>query len=240
MHRLKGKKVVILGASSGIGLATAKAAANQGAQVTIVSGNQDRINRALAGLPAESNGIVVNLGDEQEIKQLFQNHGSFDHLIYTAGENLQLAPVAETTLAEAKNFFEIRYWGAFTAVKYAAPRIRAGGSIVLTGGGAAHRPGSEWSLVASICAAMEGFTRAMALELAPIRVNLVAPGLVKSGLWAGMDEQEREAMYTHFSQALPVRHVAPPEDIAQTYIHLMEQTYATGQTVVVDGGYALI
>jgi NAD(P)-dependent dehydrogenase (short-subunit alcohol dehydrogenase family) len=240
METLKGKKVVVLGGSSGIGLEVAKAAANRGAQVTIVSGNHKRINEALKVLPADSKAITVNLSNEQEIAQLFRTIGKFDHLIYTAGENLKLGPIADTTLQDAKKFFEVRYWGAFAAVKYAAGQINAGGSITLTGGGAAHRPGSGWSYVASVCAAMEGFTRALALELAPIRINLVAPGLVKTGLWAGMEEQEREDMYSYFSQKLPVRYVAPPEDIAKTYLHLMEQPYATGQTMVIDGGYALI
>jgi NAD(P)-dependent dehydrogenase (short-subunit alcohol dehydrogenase family) len=240
MHTLKGKKVVVLGGSAGIGLETAKVAANHGAQVTIVSGNQDRIYKALSELPADSKGLIADHSNEQEIAQLFQTVGNFDHLVYTAGENLRLGAIAETTLQDAKNFFEVRYWGAFAAVKYAAGQINAGGSIVLTGGGAAHRPSSGWSYVASVCAAMEGLTRALALELAPIRVNLVVPGLVKTGLWEGMDEQERENMYTHYSNILPVGYVAPPEDIAQTYIHLMEQTYATGQSMMVDGGYALI
>jgi NAD(P)-dependent dehydrogenase (short-subunit alcohol dehydrogenase family) len=240
MNTLKNKKVVILGGSSGIGLATAKAAANDGAEVVIVSANQQRIDTALTELPEGTKGFSVSLTDEQQVQDFFTNLGKFDHLVFTAGESLQLNKVADTPLADAKQFFDVRYWGAFTAVKYAAPNINAGGSIVLTSGSAAQRPGSGWSLGASICAAMEGFTRAMAIELAPIRVNIVAPGLVKTNLWSNMSEQDREGLYAHYAGTLPVKYVAGADDIAQSYIYLMCQLYSTGQRVVVDGGGVLV
>ena len=240
MEILKGKKVIILGGSSGIGLATAIATAAEGATVTIVSGNQQRIAAALSTLPAGAQGFSVNLADEQQIAQFFNQEGQFDHLVYTAGEALQLVNIAEVSVANAREFFNIRYWGAFTAVKYAAPHINKGGSIVLTGGVAAERPGKGWSLGASICAAMEGFTRALAVELAPVRVNLVSPGIVKTNLWSGMPNEDRDGMYAHFNQTLPVQFVASANDLAQTYLYLMKQPYSTGQRVVADGGYVLV
>jgi NAD(P)-dependent dehydrogenase (short-subunit alcohol dehydrogenase family) len=240
MNTLKNKKVVILGGSSGIGLATAKAAANQGAEVIIVSANQQRIDTALTELPENAKGFAVNLTDEQQVQNFFTQLGKFDHLVFTAGESLQLNKVADTPLADAKQFFDVRYWGAFTAVKYAASNINAGGSIVLTSGSAAQRPGSGWGLGASICAAMEGFTRAMAIELAPIRINIVAPGLVKTNLWNDMSESDRDGMFAHYADALPVKYIAGADDIAQSYIYLMCQPYSTGQRVVVDGGGVLV
>ena len=240
MEKLKGKKVVVLGGSSGMGFATAKAAANAGAEIIIVSGNQQRINKALAELPAGSTGVAVDLTIEEKISELFATLGQFDHLVFTAGEALQINAIADLDIADAKQFFNLRYWGAFTAVKYAAPHIKPGGSITLTSGCASLRPGKGWSLMASICAAMEGFTRALAIELAPIRVNVVTPGLVRTGLWDNMESQERENMYAHFNGELPARYVAGPEDIAETYLYLMQQKYSTGQAVVADGGYVLI
>jgi len=237
---LNKKKVVILGGSTGIGLATAKAAAAQGAEVVIVSSNQRKLNEALTQLPANAIAIAADLTREQQVKDLFTKVGAFDHLVFTAGETLQINTIADVTVANAKQFFDLRYWGAFMAVKYAAPNINQGGSIVLSGGSASMRPGTGWGLGASICAAMEGFTRAMAIELAPIRVNIVAPGLVKTDLWGDMAEADREAMYTHFSDTLPVKHVAGADDIAQTYIYLLTQKYSTGQRIVVDGGYVLV
>jgi len=240
MEKLEGKKIVILGGSSGIGLATAKAAATAGAEVIIVSGNQQRIDKALAELSAGSRGFGADLRDEDQVANLFSKIGQFDHLVFTAGEALQLGAIGELEVTAAKQFFDLRYWGAFTSIKYAAPYINKGGSITLTGGCASLRPGKGWSLVASICAAMEGFTRAMAIELAPIRVNMVMPGLVRTKLWDGMENAERDGMYDHFNDQLPVKYVAGPEDIAQSYLYLMQQKYSTGQRVVTDGGFVLI
>lgn len=237
---LTGKKVMVLGGSSGIGLATAKAAAAEGAQVSIVSGNRQRIDKALAVLPANAAGEVADLGDEAAIKQFFAEAGSFDHLVYTAGENIQLSDISETDTAAARNFFNVRYWGALTTVKYAASHILPGGSINLIGGIASPRPGKGWGIAASICAAMEGFTRAMAIELAPIRVNLVAPGVVRTNLWNSLSEQDREQLYTSVGNKLPVKRVGAAEDIALTYIYLMKQQFATGQVLVVDGGAVLV
>jgi NAD(P)-dependent dehydrogenase (short-subunit alcohol dehydrogenase family) len=240
MEELKGKRVVIPGGSSGIGLAIATAVTARGAEAIIISSNQQRIDQALSTLPAGNKGFAVNLTDEGQVSKIFAAIGPFDHLVYTAGEALLLSSIKDAEVAAAKQFFNVRYWGAFTAVKYAAPHIRAGGSITLTGGVASSRPGKGWSLGASICAAMEGFTRAMAVELAPIRVNTVSPGIVKTSLWANMADTAREGMYSHYSDQLPVGYVAGPEDIAQTYLYLMQQKYSTGQIIVTDGGYALI
>ncbi|MFD0793124.1 SDR family oxidoreductase [Mucilaginibacter litoreus] len=240
MENLKGKKVVILGGSAGIGFSTAKAAAEDGAEVIIVASNRDRLKSALSELPASARSLTVDLANEQEIAALFADIGQFDHLVFTAGEALQLGNIVDTDIDGAKQFFTVRYWGAFSAVKYAAGHIRAGGSITVSGGSAARRPGAGWALGASICAAMEGFTRAMAVELAPIRVNIVVPGLVRTGLWSNMSTEEQNDLFNHFSEKLPVKFVAGPDDIASTYLHLMKQRYCTGQTVVVDGGYVLV
>ena len=115
-NTLNGKKVLVLGGSSGLGLATAKAAAAEGAAVIIVSGNQQRINSALQELPANAEAHVVDLSEEKNIKDFFAGIGKFDHLVYTAGENIQLAMMEEVQVEQARQYFNLRYWGAFTAV----------------------------------------------------------------------------------------------------------------------------
>ncbi|HEY1164236.1 MAG TPA: SDR family oxidoreductase [Chitinophaga sp.] len=237
---LTGKKVIVLGGSSGIGLATAKAAAEEGAQLSIVSGNRERIDQALKELPAGAEGHAVDLANEAAIKAFFAAAGNFDHLVYTAGENISLGDISETEVAAARNFFNIRYWGALATVKYAASHINAGGSINLIGGIASPRPGRGWGIAASICAAMEGFTRAMAIELAPIRVNLVAPGVVRTNLWNSLSATDREQLYTSVGNSLPLKRIGAAEDIALSYIYLMKQQFATGQVLVVDGGAVLV
>ena len=175
-----GKRVVILGGSSGIGLATAQAVAVKGASVVIASSRKARIDEALTTLPAGTAGHALDLTNEQAVKAFFAGLGLFDHLVYTAGESLRLGPLADTDISAAQAFFNVRYWGAYMAAKYGSASIRPGGSIVFTSGTAGARPRAGWSLGASVCAAMEGLTRALAMELAPIRVNIVAPGMVKS------------------------------------------------------------
>lgn len=237
---LTGKKVVLLGGSAGIGLATAKAAAAEGAHVVIVSGNQQRIDQALKELPAGSEGFAADLSKEASFKTVFEKVGQFDHLVYTAGENLRLYPVAETNIDDAKGFFTIRLWGAYTAVKYGTPHINKGGSINLMGGTAGARPGAGWSVASTICGAMEGMVRAFAVELAPVRVNSVVAGMIKTGLWDGIPQADREAMFTNVGNNLLVKRVGEAEDVALAFVYLMKQAFGTGQNIVVDGGTLLV
>lgn len=237
---LTGKRVILLGASSGLGLATAIAAASEGAKVVIVSGNQQRINEALTRLPAGSEGYAVDLSDEQNIRAFFEKAGNFDHLVYTAGENIALNKLSDLDIEVAHSFFNLRYWGALAAVKYGAPYINKGGSINLTGGIASPRPNSGWALAASICGAMEAFTRAMAVELAPIRVNQVSPGVIRTNLWNSMSDEDRNNLYTSVENTLLLKRVGEAEDIAQAFLYMMKQQFATGQVLTVDGGAVLI
>jgi NAD(P)-dependent dehydrogenase (short-subunit alcohol dehydrogenase family) len=237
---LQGKKIIILGGSSGIGLATAKAAAKQGASIVIVSSNQEKINNALKDLPGGSEGYAVDLSKEENIKDLFSKTGNFDHLIYSAGENLTLNTIDATDIDQARSFFTLRFWGPFAAVKYSVPFINKGGSISLTSGTASARPGAGWSVASAICGAMEGFVRAMAVELAPVRVNCVVPGVIKTPLWDSMPEADREGLYKYVGDSLLVKRVGEAEDVARGFVYLMDQNHATGQSLLIDGGTVLV
>lgn len=236
---LQGQRIVVLGGSSGIGLAVAQAAAREGAAMVIASSRQARVNDALRTLPEGVEGYAVDLADEPAVRALLANIGSFDHLVFTAGESLQLDRLVNTDVDAARRFFGLRYWGAYLAAKYGNGNIRDGGSIVFTSGVAGQRPRPGWSVAASICGAMEGLTRALAIELAPIRVNIVSPGVVRTPLWASIAEADREVLYRQTAERLPVGHIGEAAEIAEAYLYLMRQSYATGQVVVVDGGGAL-
>jgi len=180
--RLDGKKVILLGGSSGIGYAVAEYALAEGARVVIGSSHAGRVDAAVAALGTKAEGNALDLTDEAAIEAFFNGVGSFDHLVFTAGDSLKLGEIGATDLSLARRAFDIRYWGALAAVKYGAPRIVQGGSIVLTTGVAALRPRSGWAFGASVCGAMEALTRALAVELAPLRVNAVSPGLIATNL----------------------------------------------------------
>lgn len=237
---LTGKRVVVLGGSSGIGLETARMAAAEGAQVVIVSSNLSKINKALESLPYDAKGFAVDLSIEQNIRNFFEQIGPLDHLVFCAGENLKLHKIESTEIPQARDFFTIRFWAAVAAVKYSIPLIRHGGSISLTSGTAGARPGSGWSVASSICGAMEGFVRAMAVELSPIRVNCVVPGVIKTPLWDSLPEADREGLYAQAAGSLLVKRVGESADVAKGFLYLISQSFATGQTLVIDGGTLLV
>ncbi len=169
----------------------------------------------------------------------FEAQGRFDHLVYTAGEALLLGPLAALSPEQARAFFETRYWGALWAAKHAAAHIAAGGSITLTSGTVATRPAAGSSLPASVTGATEALTRALALELAPVRVNAVRPGAVRSGMWTGT-VPDPETVYADFASRSPLARVAEPEDIAAAYVFLMTSSNTTGTILTCDGGAALV
>jgi len=240
INQLTGKRVIVLGGSSGLGFATAKAAAAEGANVVIVSSNQTRIDLALEELPQWSKGYAVDLSNEQNIRDFFNRAGRFDHLVYTAGENIEMSMVADTDIEKGKDFFSIRFWGAFAAIKYGKDHINEGGSMTLMSGNFGQRPSKGYSLGAAICGAMDAFTRAMAVELAPIRVNNIAAGVIKTNLWNNLSEADREGFYKYLESILLLKRVGEAEDIAQAFVYLMKQSYTTGQSLIIDGGGVLV
>ena len=143
-------------------------------------------------------------------------------------------------LGQSRRFFETRLWGALAAVKHGPRLIRPGGSIVLMSGSAGARPQATWTVAAAICGGIEAVARALALELAPIRVNAVAPGVLRTDLWAAMDEATRVGFYADVAAALPVAWVGEAHDVAQSIGYLMANGYTTGTTLAVDGGATVV
>jgi len=237
---LNGKRVIVLGGTAGIGLAVARAAAENGADVIVASSRRSSVDKALTTLPSTVEGTALDLRDEMAIGEFFAKTGEFDHLVFTAGEPLSPGALAETEIATAREFFEVRYWGALTAVKNAAGRVRPGGSITLSSGGTAVRPMSGWTVPTSVCGALEGLTRALAVELAPVRVNAVRPGLVRTDLWQNFPEATRAELFAASAQSLLVGRVGTAEDIAASYLYLMDSGYTTGSIVTIDGGHLLV
>jgi NAD(P)-dependent dehydrogenase (short-subunit alcohol dehydrogenase family) len=237
---LHGTRIVVLGGTSGIGLATARAAAAEGAHVVVSSSSKARVEQALAELPAGTEGHSVDLSDDTAVQALFDRLGAFDHLVYTAGDPLTLGELETLDLAKARQALDVRVWGALSAVKHARTRLRPGGSITLTTGAAGRRPGPGWSVAASVCGALESLTRALAVELAPIRVNAVLPGMVRTGLWTPVAGDETQALYEDTGRGLLVGRVGEPEEIAAAYLYLMSNGFSTGAIVELDGGHVLV
>ncbi|MGW2402810.1 SDR family oxidoreductase [Kitasatospora sp. NPDC001664] len=236
---LAGKKIVIIGGTSGIGLAVARQAAAAGAEVVVASSSRSRVDAAVERLGGAAEGHRLDVADGDAIAGFFERVGELDHLVYTAGESLLIKPVADTAPQEAKAVFERRFWGAFLSAKYAAPRLREGGSITFSSGVLAVRPLPGTALAAGITGGVEALTRALAVELAPLRVNVVQPGVIRTELWDG-SVPDPEAFLRGAGSGLLTRRVGTAEEAAAAYLFAMGNGYVTGATLAVDGGAALV
>jgi NAD(P)-dependent dehydrogenase (short-subunit alcohol dehydrogenase family) len=238
------QRVVVIGGTSGVGFAVAQGAAAKGYDVVVASSNQERVDLAVKRLGGRAEGVRVDVADEASIAAFFDGTdgiggiGEFDHLVFTAGEALLLKPLADVTSEESRAFFERRYWGAFLSAKYAAPKLRSGGSITFTSGAIAARPFPGASVGAGVTAGVEGLSRALAVELAPLRVNTVRLGAIRTEMWDGT-VSEPEAFLREHGTHLPVGRVGSPEEAASPYLFLLGNGYATGTVLTLDGGAAL-
>lgn len=236
--RLQDKRVVVIGGSSGIGLATARMAASEGAAVVIASRSMDKLEKAAATIPGKIEAFSVDIREENSLAGLFAAIGEFDHLATPAGE-VAGGPFLDLDPREARQAFDSKFWGQYLAAKHGAPRIRSGGSITLISGSNSQRPLPQSAVRAAINSAVEGLTRALAVELMPIRVNAVAPGLIDTPLHDRLPRERKDVLFQAVAASLPLKRVGTAEEIAHGILHLMTNGYTTGSTLFVDGGYTL-
>jgi len=233
---LDSSHVLCLGGTTGIGLATAQLASARGAGVTVVSNRQEDVDTALDQLPEGARGYAADLLDPQARAELFDKVGAIDHLVYTAGQNVSFTTISGYTVEAANTIFGLRVIYALDAVRLAVPHMSNHGSITLTSGTSAFRPGAGWSIVGAFCGAIASAVKALAVELAPIRVNAVAPGVVRSPLSNQVGSSESEEVFAQLASRLPAGRVGEVSDIAKGFLYLMEQEYATGSVLLIDGG----
>jgi NAD(P)-dependent dehydrogenase (short-subunit alcohol dehydrogenase family) len=237
---LSEQRIVVIGGSSGMGLATAQAAARDGAAVTVVSSNPERVAAAVAELPDSCDGAVLDVLDEHAIATLFERVGELDHLVFTAGDAFTPRPLTEMSATEARAVLDVRFWGAVGVIRSAAPRIRTGGSIALTTGTVGQRPVPGAALAAAGAGAAEGLVRGLAVELAPVRVNAVRAGAIRTPLWDAIPEPQREAVLGRLAQHTLLGKIGKPEEIALAHLYLMQNRYVTGTVLTIDGGLLLV
>jgi NAD(P)-dependent dehydrogenase (short-subunit alcohol dehydrogenase family) len=231
-------RVVVIGGTSGVGLAVASAARKIGAQVVVGSPAAKSVERALAQLPGAT-GHPVDVTSTESVQSFFDRVGEFDHLVYTAGDAITGGPITSYDPQEAQRFFDIRLFRALDTVRAALSSLRPTGSITLTAGSVAYRGGPGMVLGAAMSGAVISAARSLASELAPRRVNVVALGIVRTPLWSGMTADEQKSLFASAADKTLVGRVAEPEDVAKSFIHLMDQDYATGTVSLVDGGGVL-
>jgi NAD(P)-dependent dehydrogenase (short-subunit alcohol dehydrogenase family) len=239
---LQDAKVLIVVGSSGMGLATARHCLAAGAVVTIAGRSAERLEAARVTLqaPPALQVIAVDIGEEAQVVSLFARIGPLDHIVSTAADirgAYQLLPDLE--LADAQRVAQSKLFGPLLLAKHGAPRLAATGSLTFTSGVAAYRPAPRGSVVAAINAALEGLVRALAVELAPLRVNAVSPGWVDTPIWSNVAGDAKDATLQAMAERLPVGRIGEPADIADAIAFLMGNRFTTGTVLHVDGGHRL-
>lgn len=236
---LAGQSVLIIGGSAGIGFAAGELLADIGAHVTLAARDADRLATAAAQLGRQVKTAQADVNDLASLQALLAGPQQFDHIFMTAGA-IAGGPIGSTDVATLRETLDSRIWGAYEVARLAAPRLRAGGSITFTSSSSATRPPLGLAIGAAAVAGVEGLVRALALELAPLRVNVVRPSATDTPLlraiMGGADDAAVAAAYA----GLPLGRVARPEEVAAAALFCMANPYVTGSVVVVDGGASLV
>jgi NAD(P)-dependent dehydrogenase (short-subunit alcohol dehydrogenase family) len=236
---LLGQTVVVIGGSAGIGLETARRARAEGAKLILTGRDPERLQRAASELDALTTA-AFDATDPAALERFFRNlPPTFDHVMVTAGSPYY-APLADLDRERARRDFDKHVWLAIAIAQHAVGRVRPGGTLLFMGGTGGRRRGPGLSLVGAFTAALPALAANLALELAPIRVNLIAAGFVDTPLSASILGDELENRRNQLRATLPIRRVVGPADVAALAVHIMINTALTGATYDIDGGQQLV
>lgn len=233
------KRVVIIGGSSGIGLAAAKLILAQGGEVIIASRSSEKLEKARMELGGQVKTHVLDIAKEEQVKLFFKNVGAIDHLVVTAAETSGGAFLLSDTEMD-KKMFDNKFWGQYYAAKYGAKNISPEGSITLFSGIVAYKAMVGSATLSAINAAVVALGKTLALELAPIRVNVISPGIINTPSRSKMSEVSRNEFYMGIANKLPVKRVGEADDVAKGIVYLLSNSFVSGTVLHVDGGHILI
>ncbi|WP_285404899.1 SDR family oxidoreductase [Luteibacter sp. ME-Dv--P-043b] len=235
MNALSKKKVVVIGGGSGMGLEVAHQAASAGSEVVLFGRSETKLKQAAETIPGQASWKSVDIGDEDSVRRAFSTLDGVDHVVSTAA-SLTFAPIDKVSTAQIEDMLASKFWGPLFAAKHAAPLLRAGGSITFLSGLAAYRPGPGATIVAALNAALEGMAMGLALELKPVRVNVVSPGVIDTPTWDFLSAGDRQAMFDSIASQLPVGRVGQANDIAEAVLSVMTNGFINATVIHVDGG----
>jgi NAD(P)-dependent dehydrogenase (short-subunit alcohol dehydrogenase family) len=234
---LKDQTVLVIGRGSGLARAIVLAANDAGAQVVAAGRNAEALRAAYTGEPGVT-AEAVDLTDEASIATLGERLGTVDHVVSTASARAR-GRIADLDRDAIRLSFDTKVIGPLMLAKHLAPRVNEGGSFVIFSGVAAAKIAVGTLGVAITNAAADTLARSLALELAPIRVNAISPGVIDTGAWDAFGEQGKADYFANISARNPARRIGTPEDIAQGVLFAMTSTFLTGQTLHIDGGEPL-
>jgi NAD(P)-dependent dehydrogenase (short-subunit alcohol dehydrogenase family) len=237
--QLRGQTVVVIGGSSGIGLETARRARAEGAGVILTGRNPERLQQAALELDALSSA-AFDATEFDRLERFFEELPTpVDHVMVTAG-GPYYARLADLDFEQARRSVEQHLWLPLHVARHAATRVRPGGTLVLMSGTGGRRPAVGMALASTFTAGLPALTKALALELAPVRVNLIAPGFVDTPLSATLLGDRLDERRDQLRETLPIGRVVGPADVAALAVHLMANTAVTGATYDIDGGQQLV
>jgi NAD(P)-dependent dehydrogenase (short-subunit alcohol dehydrogenase family) len=234
---LEGKKVVVIGGSSGIGLAIARQARAEGASLVIVGRDPVKVSSAASMLGGNAQGVVGDAHDHSALQEFIAALPEFDHLVSMIGDTMA-GGFLHTPLDTMRHVLHSKFWTNLLIARFAAPLVRDGGSMTFTSGSGVRAQEAAASYVAN--QALAAMVQGLGSELGPrVRVNVVAPAFMDTALWRAKPREEIDARIGSYSQINPLGRLGTPEEVASAYIFLMLNTYTTGQVLHIDGGMML-
>jgi NAD(P)-dependent dehydrogenase (short-subunit alcohol dehydrogenase family) len=238
---VQGKRIIVVGSGSGIGKGIAFAAGELGAEVVLVGRSKDKLEEVAANLPRDANPqvIVADITNEADVVRLYEESSSFDHVVSSV-QDLAFQPVREFDLTAARRSLDSKLMSALLLAKHGCDRARRDGSLTFLSGIDAYRPMPRGAIIAAVNGALASLVYALALELAPLRVNVVSPGWVDTPVWDTIAGDKKYELHAQMATRLPVGRSGQPEDVAKAVLSIMGNSYMTGTVVHVDGGQRLV
>lgn len=236
MTNLASKTVVVVGGTSGMGLAAVHATLAAGAGRVIAAGRRPVESRS-ADLPSDRvEQMNLDLSEEASVRSLFEHVGALDHLLVTASPSFTRGAFLDQSLDNAESFMRGKFFGSWLCARYAAPIMRAGGSITFLTGVASIRPAAGGTMVTATFAALEALSQVLAVELGPLRVNTIRPGVIDSDMWNSLDDEARERLRRRVRETFPARRIGLAADVGHAAVFLMTNPYVTGTVLEITGG----
>ncbi|OAG37381.1 hypothetical protein AYO21_08458 [Fonsecaea monophora] len=252
-NKVAGQRILLMGGTGGVGISVAQALIEFGASIILTSSRESKVKEVctqlahdypdakgrISGYPCDLASFTV----EENIEDLFKKVCDVDHIVYMAGDRLPMIPLEDITIEKWYKCSQVRTIAAILVVKIGVRFMKKDrhSSIVLTGGSISEKPiAGGWSMLALIGAGLNGLTRQLAFDLAPIRVNCVAPGVIETDLWQGMDEESKKEFFASHESKMPTAKVGQPVDLAEAYLYCLKDANATGIVIHSNSGTFLV